>query len=421
MVELLVAITVFALVFAAVTLGIGRALDLNRGNRNRSAGAYLAARQLEEVRSRPFDQVALGRTTCAYTSPSPCSVPAPYTVTQDVVWTAPGSTTSSCNVPTGGGALAYKRVTVTITWPDMSGVAPITSQTLLTPPSGSFDPNEGHILVQAYDRNAGPLAGHTVTLTGPETASQPTTAEGCVFFAYLDPGDYDVTLSTSGYVDRQGVQPAVQTVAVQAGQISNLQFDYDRAATLRVSLTAPANAQLPAGLALTVANSNLTVGTLSFQEASTGTGVTRTVTPLFPYASGYEVWTGDCADADPASHPGGSRAAALASSPGATTNGTAVLDAVDVVVRWNTTSGPVIPNATISASHGAVTGCPAGATLTTTTRTNASGQLRLALPYGSWTIRATATAWPITGRTGTATVTLDPVTGAVPTVTVVVR
>ena len=62
-VELLVAVTVFALVFAAVSIGIGRALELNRGNRNRSAAAYLAARQLEEVRARTFSSVALGQTT----------------------------------------------------------------------------------------------------------------------------------------------------------------------------------------------------------------------------------------------------------------------------------------------------------------------------------------------------------------------
>ena len=43
--------TVFAPAFAAVSIGIGRALELNRANRNRSAAPDLAARQLEEVRA----------------------------------------------------------------------------------------------------------------------------------------------------------------------------------------------------------------------------------------------------------------------------------------------------------------------------------------------------------------------------------
>ena len=291
-VELLVAVTVFALVFAAVSIGIGRALELNRGNRNRSAAAYLAARQLEEVRARSFSSVALGSTTCAYTTSS-CNLPSPYTVTQNVVWASPGSTSTSCDVPaTSGAGLAYKRVTVTVTWPDMGGVAPVTSQTLLTPPAGSYDPNDGHILVQAFDRDALPLAGQTVSLTGPESASQTTTADGCAFFAYLDPGTYTASLSTTGYVDRQGNRPATQAAGVTASQITKVQFDYDEAATLSVGLVAPSLVVIPSGIAMTVANSNLTVGTKSFSQAATGSGTTRTITPLFPYASGYQVWAG---------------------------------------------------------------------------------------------------------------------------------
>jgi prepilin-type N-terminal cleavage/methylation domain-containing protein len=414
LIELVVAVTLFALVFAAVSLGIGRALELNRSNRNRSAAAYLAARQLEAVRAQPFQDVALGRTTCPYTTAS-CDLPSPYTVVQEVAWASPGSTTTSCDVPTASGAaLAYKRVTVTVTWDDMRSVAPVTSQTLLTPPGGLYDPDNGHILVQAFNRDAGPLAGQTVSVSGPQTASQATNAEGCVFFAYLDPGTYTVTLNGFGYVDRQGNQPATQTVAATASQISRLQFDYDRAATLQIGLVAPADAVIPSGIALTVANSNLTVGTKSFQESSTGSGATRTVTPLFPYASGYQVWAGGCADADPAATAGGSRGAILASNPAGTTSGSATLDAVDVYVRR--TNGTAVSNAdvTVQATHAGATGCPSGETLTASARSDANGRVRLALPYGSWTIRATSG-----GMTGLSLPTLlDPVAGTIPSLIV---
>jgi type II secretory pathway pseudopilin PulG len=413
-VELLVALTVFALVFAAVSIGIGRALEVNRGNRNRSTAAYLAARQIEEVRAKTFSSVTLGRTTCVYTTTS-CNLPSPYTVVQDVAWASPGSTTTSCDVPTSSGAaLAYKRVTVTVTWPDMNGIAPVTSQTLLTPPGGTFDPNDGHILVQAFDRDALPLAGKTVSLSGPATASQTTTSDGCAFFAYLDPGTYTATITTSGYVDRQGNQPATQSVGVTASRITRVQFDYDEAATLSVGLVAPSGAVLPTGtygIAMTVANSNLTVGYKSFQQAATGSGTTRTITPLFPYASGYQVWAGNCADADPAAYSGGSRGAVLASNPAATTSGSANLDAVDVVVKR---SGVAVSGAAIQATHTAGTGCTSGETLTTTTTTDSAGKLRLALPYGTWTIKATSST-----STATASVTLDPVSTAVPTLNLV--
>jgi hypothetical protein len=412
-VELLVAVTVFALVFAAVSIGIGRALEVNRGNRNRSAAAYLAARQLEEVRAKTFSTVALGRTTCAYTTTS-CNLPAPFTVVQDVAWASPGTTSTTCDVPaTSGSTLAYKRVTVTVTWADMGGVAPVTSQTLLTPPGGTFDANDGHILIQAFDRDAIPLAGKTVSITGPQSASQTTSSDGCAFFAYLDPGTYTATISVTGYVDRQGNQPATQSVGVTASQITKVQFDYDEAATLSVGLVAPSGSVIPTGtygIAMTVANSNLTVGTRSFQQSATGSGTTRTITPLFPYASGYQVWAGDCADADPATYTGGSRGTVLASNPAGTTAGSASLDAVDVVVKR---SGSAVSGATIQATHAAGTGCTAGETLTTTSTTDSTGKLRLALPYGTWTIRATSGS-----RTATGSLTLDPVSTAVPTLNV---
>jgi type II secretory pathway pseudopilin PulG len=414
-VELVAAVTIFALVFAAVSLGIGRALDLTRNNRNRTTAAYLAASELEEVRSRLFDQVALGRSVCSYQTPSPtCSVPSPYTVTRDVSWVAPAATSSSCNVPNGssGAALAYKRVNVQVTWDDMRAVNPVSSQTLLTPPVGAYDPDDGHIAVRVFDRTAAPLAGQTVTLSGPATASQVSTADGCAFFAYLDPGTYTVSLNTAGHVGRQGDQPANQPAAVLASQITTLQFDYDRAATLDVALLAPAGAEIPSGIATTVANSNLTVGTKSFPESSTGGGASRTITPLFPFSSGYQVWAGECADADPAAHPGGSRGAALASNPGVTTSGNATLDAVDVEVR--SASGPV-PGATITATHAGGTGCPSGVTLTSTATTDANGRLQLALPYGTWTVTATGGS----GSVSSLPTLVDPVSPSIPTITLV--
>jgi type II secretory pathway pseudopilin PulG len=420
-VELLVAVTVFALVFAAVSIGIGRALEVNRGNRNRSAAAYLAARQLEEVRAEAFSSVDLGSTTCVYTTSS-CNLPAPYTVVQDVAWTSPGSTTTSCGVPaSSGSALAYKRVTVTVTWTDMGGVAPVTSQTLLTPPGGTYDPNDGHIVVQAFDRDALPLAGQTVSLSGPETPPSLTTdSDGCAFFAYLDPGTYTVTLPSSTYVDLQGNRPASQTAGVTASQITRVQFDYDQAATLSIGLTTPSGAvaAIPSGIAMTVANTKLTVGTKSFPEASTGSGTTRTVTPLFPYASGYQVWAGDCADADPQFFTGGSRGAFLATNRGATTSGSAALDAIDVSVTSGGSSGSALKNTTVSvqAIHGgtATAGCTGGETLTSSIKTDGSGKLRIAVPYGTWSVKVTSGTKSATS----ASTLVSPVVAAVPSVTV---
>jgi type II secretory pathway pseudopilin PulG len=410
LIELMVAAAIFALVFAAVSLGIGRALDVNRNNRNRSAASYLAARGIEESRSAAFGDIVPGSASCSYQTPqTDCSfsVPsAPYTVKREVSWVAPGAISNTCNVPSGssGSALAYKRVTVTVTWPDMRGVTSVASQTLLTPPSAAYDPNNGHIVVRLFDRNAQPLVGQVVSLSGPASDSQVSTEDGCAFFAYLDPGTYTVSLNTAGYVGRQGDQPATETVAVVESQTTVAQLTYDRAATLQVTLAppvAPPTAALPDGIAVTIYNTNLTVPTKSF----TGSGLSRTITPLFPYASGYEVWAGSCADADPTIH-GFSRGSPLIAAPGGTASRSVALGAVDVQVT-RTVSGVTsgVSTSTVRAEHDPVGGaCPSGAaTLTTSTPTGSDGRIRLALPYGRWKIRTTA---PRTGLS--ASVTLSP-------------
>jgi prepilin-type N-terminal cleavage/methylation domain-containing protein len=410
-VELMVAVTLFALVFAAVAVGMGGVLRVDRTNRSRSVAAYLAAKQVDTVRALPFDQVGLGRTTQSYTDPGSQST---YSITQDTQWVTPTSNSSSCNVPNGssGGAVAYKRVTVRVTWPQMAGAAPVASQTLLTPPTGAYDPYDGHIAVQLYDRNAAPLAGQTVTLGGAGTGTQVTGDDGCAFFAFLNPGSYTLTLSTSGYVDRQLNQPSVTNLSVVAAQITKVQVDYDRAASLLVSVTSPAGSVVPDSFPLTLANSNLAVGTKAF----TGSGISRTLSPLFPYAGGYQVWTGECTDADPGTYSGGNRGPVLATDPGGSGSGTAALDALDVVVRSGSGTGTLTSNVTVVAEHVNAVGCGAVTLTSTAWVTNAAGTVRLALPYGLWRIRApsktlrTGFSWP--------TQTLDPVTTTIPSVTV---
>jgi prepilin-type N-terminal cleavage/methylation domain-containing protein len=401
LIELLAALTVFAIVFAAVSFGIASALNVNRNNRSRSTAAYLATQQLELVRSN-FDGAPQGLTTCPPPTPNTndptavCSpVPAPYTLRQQVSWIAAGSTTSSCDVPPGSG-LAYKRVTVQVTWPNMAGVAPVASQTVVTPQFGLYDTTDGHVAVQLSDRDGDPLSGQVVNLAGSTNATQ-RTQDGCAFFAFLTAGAYTVTPAAAGYVDRQGEQPALGT-SVVGGQVTKVLATYDLAATLQITLRPPAGAFVPDGIAVTVANDHLDADTKQFA----GSGSPRTVGPLFPYADGYSVWAGDCADADPVYH-GGARGPILPTDPGGTSSGSADLDAVEVIVQDR--NGNAVVGAQVQAVNQAGTGCStAGRTLTSPGAvTGPGGRLLLALPYGTWRLEAT-------GRLGTpATVTLDPV------------
>jgi type II secretory pathway pseudopilin PulG len=388
-VELLIALTVFAIVITAVAAGMYSALNLSKKNRQRSTAAFVATSAIEQVRGLNAATIPIGQTVTTSTVNGVA-----YTVTRTAAWTSPTSTSDNhCSVASSssaGSVFAYVRVRVQITWSDMGGVQPVTSETLLTPPPGALDRTKGHIGVTVVDRDGAALAGHTVSLSHSavvETAA--TNADGCAFFDYLTPGSYTVSVGTPGYTDRQGNQPAATTLSVTANTLSTARFDYDRAATITVATTTtPSTAGVPDAMQVTVANSNLTVGTTRLAWTRTATSVG----PLFPYTSGYQLWAGGCADADP-QYTGytGSRGVAVTTNPGGSSSATVTLVAQTVLVRRNTTPNPVQSGVRLRAVHIGSAGCPAGnETLTfSTVSTDGSGLVTLLLPYGQWQIEAT--------------------------------
>ncbi len=394
MVELMISLAVFAIVIAAVGTSLSSALNTTRNNRHRSTAAHLAAQEMDVVRSSDFATLPLGLVQ------STSKVDAvDYTVRRESAWVTHSATSDPCT-SAAGSVPAYMRVSVSVTWPDMSGTRPVETQTVITPPVGSFSPTSGHIGVTVFDRDGGPAQGHVVRLSGPVISSQTTTTDGCAFFAYLPPGAYTVALDTLGYVDGQGNPTPSQPASVTVSNTTTIQFDYDQASTLSLTQAGRFGGSIPGAIPVALGNTKLLPsGTKIFP----GTGSPRTISSLFPYADGYQTWAGDCADSDPegqrpggagAFYPGASRGAPLTVTPGQTTVGTVTMGTTRVTVRRGlfTVSG-----ATVVARHAPDAGCPAGNLLTLGT-TNIFGQLTSAIPHGNWTYEVTGRlpfgAWP---------------------------
>jgi hypothetical protein len=269
----------------------------------------------------------------------------------------------------------------------MAGARPVRSQTILTPPVGAYDPNTGHIAVKVVDSEGMPASGHVVTINGPGGAKTQTTADGCAFFAYLNPGTYTVSLGTAGYVDRQGNPSPQSTAGVTVGQTSSVQFDYDAAATLELTLGGDAANYPPGANNFPVTISNPGLVPLP-ERVVQGTGGTRTIPNLFPYPSGYQVWVGACADSDPEGidgggvpyHAGGSRQSVQAVA-GQTT--TTTLDMKRVEISSVDGNGVPVLGANVDATHAPDPRCPGGSIDLGNTNT-APNQLRVSLPYGTW-------------------------------------
>jgi prepilin-type N-terminal cleavage/methylation domain-containing protein len=375
LVEMLAALMVFAILIAAVALGLSSVLNLSRNNRNRSVAAYLASQQMDTLRSTKFTTLVpaqLGQTTLAPQSVGGVN----YTIKQDLEWVSAGASVSSCSAPSGPGGAAYVKATVYVSWPDMHGAAAVTSQSLLSPPVGAFDETKGHIGVQVLDVNGNPVGGETVTLGGLASASLVTTAEGCAFFAYLDPGSYTVSLSHAGYVDGNSNPTPSHPVTVSSATTQQVTFNWDRAATLQLTLTAANGGTIPAGIPLTLYNTSF--GPPNYVKVFAGSGVTTSLS-LFPYLSGYQVWAGGCNDAKPATP-----APALATTPGGVTAGAVALATLRVTAKH--VGGAAASGVHLNVFHALDTLCASGETFDIGT-TPANGILLAALPYGAWTMQ----------------------------------
>jgi prepilin-type N-terminal cleavage/methylation domain-containing protein len=432
MVEMVMAIFIFGMVVTGVAVGMGSGLNLTRQNRNRSVAANLAAQQMDTVRSTDFTTLD-GQTqvTQPTTVSSPSVEGVTYTISQNIRWVyknATGATAGPCqSPPNSSNPLAYIAVTETVTWPDMHGVSPVQSDTVISPPVGVYDQTEGHIRVTVLNAAGSPVSGATVEIVNASQGvddTDTTGSDGCSFFAYRPVGAYTVTLSSvSGKVDGQGSTTPTTTATVKSGSTSSVQFMFDTAASLALTLSPNvATYTVPTTVPVTIANTALTPsGTKPFTSP---TGSPRTLTNLFPYSSGYQAWAGTCSDADPqgvgpsgAYYSGATRPAAIA-VPG---SGTVTLPTTKLQFKRSSGSAAYLITATHKTATGwtSDTGCATAETYTLAaaqTISTTTVALNFALPYGSWTI-----AWRnnSTSVTGSQVVSLSPLNATWPVTPVV--
>lgn len=386
LVELVMAITILAFVMLALGAAMGTGLRLVGTNRQRVVAANLASQELEEVRSVPFTDLPLG------------SVELPpedvggtiYTVRRETDWLSQETGAGACAAP--GADQDLLSVRVSVSWENMGAVQPIESETVISATSATGSTTTGNLALSLLGGGDQPVGGVTVTLTGPSpTSTVVTSSTGCAHFAGLAPGNYSAVLGHPGFVDTQGDgSPVLGAYGVTAGATTTDTAKFDRAATLSLTFGAPAGRQAPDGLPVTIANTSLQpVGT----RVVPGSGNPRTVAGLFPDASGYAVWAGACADADPEGvvpdsepaqryYPSANRIPPLQTTPGGTVPGTVALHPVDLTVRRG---GVPVAGAPVRAVHADPTAC-SGVTQPDLVlgSTGADGVLRSALPYGSW-------------------------------------
>lgn len=318
LIEVIVAFAIFLGMVAASAVVLSSAQSATRDNSRRTTALNLAARELS-ITADAFNsdvrgpkQVQIGDVDNPDPLPSghagdPLVIDnVPYSVTRNAEWTSVGSSAATtCDEGTTS-ELAHLRVRVTVSWPGSD--RPVTMTTVLTPPKGTYSANDGHIGLKVIDLSGQPRDGQSVTITGPSgTSTAETAADGCVLFPFLTPGSYTVRLSTTGYVDIKGQAPSTTTAQVVAGQIWKYTVSYDRAATIVATFQTAAGHTVPAHITtatgadavpVKLANSGLLPAGTARATSTSGTQP-RTLSNLWPYESGYQLWAGGCLDNDP--------------------------------------------------------------------------------------------------------------------------
>lgn len=296
LVEVIVAMFIFALVSIGFVYSMTSVLSVSRDTRARQVATNLAAEEIDLARDADDLFALLDDVRTVELNGDA------FTVSRKATWVSDPGADFTCGAGSTGSPLRYKRVNVEVTWDNMRpSTTPVRSDTVLNPAEHINDPAKGTVLVSVLNGAGTGSSGVSVS-TSPSTGSTipATDAQGCTYALKVNPGTYTVTISRSNYVSNNQASSESQVVQVQAGATSSVGFQYDEQAvfTARLASDRPSTVTIPTNLKTTFWN---TYGIFARSPNSTS-GLNGTFR-LHPFASGYQAYAGECTAGDPGAWP----------------------------------------------------------------------------------------------------------------------
>ncbi len=361
--EAVVAMVVFGIIASATAAVLVRSVGGASDNRARAAAANVAAQAMDSLRDSASGPD--GYTALATRQLSDVTVQGR---TYSVFATVTVATGTNQGSPCTAGGISneiYRKVGVTVTWPNAGSVKPVRSDTIIQNPGVAADPARGAIGV-IVSGPSGPQPRVSVSLNNGATAL--TDESGCAYFGGLAQGNYVATASAVGFVDEDGNSTESQTAGVQPATATVVNLAYAAAsrpnltyATVLADGSADASYLWPGSSKYALQNDS--------KDRAGTTAVRQTTPALYPFASGYNTWLGGCT-----SETGGT-AFNFATPEGS---------APDIVVPaggltiTNTSNNAVTVN--LAHTDATTTSCSTAYTVTVPARSSS----KVTLPFGNW-------------------------------------
>lgn len=277
LVEVMVAMFVFAIIATAVLGSLMQVLSTTRQSRAQHVAANLAASEIELAHDTAnlFTFLDASRTVTVDGTA--------YTIARTTAWVSASESEAACGA--GSGGLRYKRVHVTVTWAGMAaGAQPVRADTVVNPAEHINDPAKGTVLVSIIDSVGIGVPAASVSLTatsgGASVAPVATDAQGCAYFLQVPPGTYDVSVAKASHTGVLEATPRQRDVSVQPGSSSSISLQYDLAATFDLSFAPGSGARLPSSMPLSLLS---TYGVRSATMPTTGLRQAVSVHPRVNY------------------------------------------------------------------------------------------------------------------------------------------
>ena len=337
LVEVIVSALLVSIVASAALVGLQAASRAGAEQRHRVQAHGLAQEDQARLRvMRLSDLSALNQTQTVVQDGNT------YTVDSKSQYITDSTGTASCE--SGGASPDYLRITSRVTWPSIGSRPVVELNSIASPPNGSVSANRGALAISVQNAEGTGIGGFPVSGSGAGSFSGSTAENGCIIFGGLPAGNYTLTPGGgAGYVDPDGDPPGPKTVSVVAYSTNTVALLYDEpgsiATTFRTINSAGQNIASKAD-SIRLYNNGMT----SAQNFGTpGTRVASiTANPVFPFNSPVSVYAGSCDGNNPnpngiANPPAAAAIAAATVNPGATTNASILLPALDLTV-WSGTS-----------------------------------------------------------------------------------